>query len=142
MAGPGPARRKTILLVIGAAVAAALLVIGVVYFVMPHGGSGTGSVSSSASSTAEVQAGWQPITNARIARTAVATIQTDGTIWIFGGLGADGAVSGRHEGYDPAIDSWKGGDDLPVPVQHAMSVTWQGNPVVLGGMQGEAPTTS
>jgi serine/threonine-protein kinase PknK len=137
VAGPGPARRKTLLLVTGAAVAAALLVIGVVYFVMPHGGSGTGSVSSSPSSTAEAQPGWQPITNARIARTAVATIQTDGTIWIFGGLGADGAVSGRHEGYDPAIDSWKSGDDLPVPVQHAMSVTWQGNPVVLGGMQGD-----
>jgi len=133
VARPGPARRKTILIVSGAAVAAVLLVIGVVYIVMPRGGKGTGS---SVSSTAEVQASWQPITNARIARTALAATQTDGTIWIFGGLGADGAVSGRHEGYDPAIDSWKAGDDLPVPVAHAMSATWQGNPVVLGGMQG------
>ena len=61
-----------------------------------------------------------------VERDAVATTQADGTVWIFGGLGPDGAVSGRHEGYDPAIDSWKAGDNLPVPVQHAMSVTWQG----------------
>ena len=42
-----------------------------------------------------------------------------------------------HEGYDPAIDSWKGGEDLPVGVQHAMSVTWQDTPVVLGGWRTE-----
>ena len=76
----------------------------------------------------ETQAGWRPITNARVARDAVAATEADGTIWVFGGLGGDNRVSGRHEGYDPAIDSWKGGDDLPVPVQHAMAVTWQGNP--------------
>ena len=91
--------------------------------------------------TTETQAGWKPITNARVAREAAATTQADGTIWIFGGLGSDGSVSGRHEGYDPAIDSWKGGDDLPVPVQHAMSVTWQGTPVVLGGWRAEGANT-
>jgi N-acetylneuraminic acid mutarotase len=63
----------------------------------------------------------------------VATTQADGTIWIFGGIGSDGAVIANHEGYDPVIDGWKSGDDLPVPVQHAMAVTWQGNPIVLGG---------
>src|SRR3546814_12824251 len=40
-------------------------------------------------------------------------------------------------GYDPAIDSWKGGEALPVPVQRAMSVTWQDTPVVLGGWRTE-----
>src|SRR5206468_6243239 len=76
-------------------------------------------------------------TTARFALTAVATTQVDGTVWVFGGLAADSAVSARHEGYDPAIDNWKGGDNLPVPVQHAMSTAWQGNPVVLGGMQSD-----
>jgi serine/threonine protein kinase/N-acetylneuraminic acid mutarotase len=138
MGGPesGPGRRKSILLITLAAVAALLLVIGIVYVVMPRD-SDTGRVSGGATTTAEAQAGWQPITNARFALTAVADIQVDGTIWIFGGLSADGAVSGRHEGYDPAIDNWKGGDDLPVPVQHAMSATWQDNPVVLGGMRSD-----
>ena len=92
--------------------------------------------------TAPVQ--WKPITNARIARDAVAATQSDGTIWIFGGIGSDGAVTARHEGYDPAIDEWKGGDDLPVPIQRASAVTWQGNPVVLGGWKttGAKPVAS
>ncbi len=82
---------------------------------------------------------WKPITNARISRDAAATTQTDGTIWIFGGIRGNGAVIGNHEGYDPVLDEWKGGDDLPVPVQHAMAVTWQGNPVVLGGWKSTGP---
>ena len=67
----------------------------------------------------------------------MAATQADGTIWVFGGMAADNRVSGRHEGYDPAIDSWKSGEDLPVPVQHAMAVTWQDTPVVLGGWRTE-----
>ncbi len=118
----------------GAAAAVVVLLVGagIVFLVTRHSGGSTHQSGAAAPAT-EVQAPWQPITNARIDRDAVATTQADGTIWIFGGIGADGAISGRHEGYDPAIDSWKAGDDLPVPVQHAMSVTWQGNPIVLGG---------
>jgi serine/threonine protein kinase/N-acetylneuraminic acid mutarotase len=127
--------RRRMLYAAAAAVVALLLVISGIYFLSSRGTSdGKGRPSPPA---AETQAGWQPITNARVAREAVATTQADGTIWIFGGIGADNRVSGRHEGYDPAIDNWKGGDDLPVPVQHAMSVTWQGNPVVLGGWRTE-----
>ncbi|OBC02907.1 protein kinase [Mycobacterium sp. 852013-50091_SCH5140682] len=153
-AGPDPdgttkvrptARNLRPLLLVAAAVLVALvLVASGIYFIASrdkgNGGGSAGSTSSPASAgppPAEAQAGWKPITNARVAREAVATTQADGTIWIFGGLGSDGRVSGRHEGYDPAIDSWKGGDDLPVPVQHAMSVTWQGTPVVLGGWRTE-----
>ena len=96
-----------------------------------------GDTAAPSRPTAEAQPGWQPIADARVARDAVAATQADGTIWVFGGMGADGRVSGQHEGYDPAIDSWKGGEDLPVPVQHAMSVTWQDTPVVLGGWRTE-----
>jgi N-acetylneuraminic acid mutarotase len=116
-----------------AAVVVLLLVATGVYFVFLRDSDAGPAPAQQAS--AEAQAGWQPITNARMARTAAATTQTDGTVWIFGGLAGDGAISDRHEGYDPVIDNWKGGSDLPVPVQHAMAVTWQGNPVVLGGWQ-------
>jgi N-acetylneuraminic acid mutarotase len=128
-------RNRTPMLVAAAATAAVvvvLLVIGGVYFLSSRGGTTEGKCVPSRP-TAETQSGWQPITNARVSREAAAATQADGTIWIFGGIGGDNRVSGRHEGYDPAIDSWKGGDDLPVPVQYAISVTWQGNPVVLGG---------
>jgi N-acetylneuraminic acid mutarotase len=135
--------RRPLLFAAAAAVVALLLVVSGVYFISSRdkgNGGSTGSVSQPTTTT-ETRAGWKPITNARVAREAAATTQADGTIWIFGGLESDGSVSGRHEGYDPAIDSWKGGDDLPVPVQHAMSVTWQGTPVVLGGWRAEGANT-
>ena len=125
---------RPLLFAAAAAVVAVLLVVGGVFLVSTFTKRDTGEgIARPSHPTAEKQADWQPITNARVAREAVATTEADGTIWIFGGLGGDNRVSGRHEGYDPAIDNWKGDDDLPVPVQRAMAVTWQGNPVVLGG---------
>jgi serine/threonine protein kinase/N-acetylneuraminic acid mutarotase len=137
---PKKRNRKPLLVAAVAAVIALVLVISGVYFLSSRGTSNR-EAASPTRPTAETQAGWQPITNARVAREAAATSEADGTIWIFGGLGGDGQISGRHEGYDPAIDSWKGGDDLPVPVQHAMAVTWMENPVVLGGWRAEGTNT-
>ncbi len=133
-AGKKPNR---IALVAAAATVVLLVVAAGIYYTLSHGNSTDKGVASQPSSQAPVN--WQPITNARVSREAAATTQVDGTIWIFGGVRSDGAVTGLHEGYDPVIDSWKGGDDLPVPVQHAMAVTWQGNPVVLGGWQTAGP---
>ncbi|OBK37856.1 protein kinase [Mycobacterium sp. 1165196.3] len=119
---------------------APLIVLGIVVAVLVLGGGvyvlltqGNKHHQPAASQPSGQTVKWQPITNARIARQAAATTQADGTIWIFGGLGSNHALVANHEGYDPVIDSWKSGDDLPVPVQHAMAVTWRGNPIVLGG---------
>ena len=117
-------------LIATAAVVALLLLASGVYVLLSRGNHHKVAASQP---SAQTPVKWRPITNARIARDAVATTQADGTIWIFGGIGSNGAVIGNHEGYDPVIDTWKSGDDLPVPVQHAIAVTWQGNPVVLGG---------
>lgn len=130
---PSTKTKNRTLLLWGAAAAVVVLLLGAGTIFLLTRDRSTPDKGNPTQPTTEAQAGWKPITNARIERDAVATTQADGTIWIFGGLGPDGAVSTRHEGYDPAIDSWKGGDNLPVPVQHAMSVTWQGNPIVLGG---------
>ena len=120
------------LLVSGAVIAAvALLVIAGVFIVGSRDGGQSRPVANQP--TVEAPPRWEPISDARVARDAVAATQADGTIWVFGGMTADGRVSAEHEGYDPAIDSWKSGEDLPVPVQHAMAVTWQDTPVVLGG---------
>lgn len=134
VAWPKPSKTKrsrvtAALIAVGIVVAVLVLGSGV-YVLLTHGKRHT-EVAAGRPSQALVK--WQPITNARIARDAAATTQSDGTIWIFGGTGSDHAVVANHEGYDPVIDSWKSGDDLPVPVQHAMAVTWQGNPIVLGG---------
>lgn len=126
----GAGSKKSRLLIAGAIAVVLLLVAGGVLLAVSKDNKST-TASSQPRTQAPVQ--WKPITNARIARDAAATTQDDGTVWIFGGIGSDGNVTARHEGYDPAIDEWKGGDNLPVPVQRAMAVTWQGNPVVLGG---------
>ncbi|RZT18339.1 serine/threonine protein kinase [Mycobacterium sp. BK558] len=137
-----PKNRRKTLITLGAAAAVVLLVIGavVIVAVSRDSTSDTGATTS-ARPTAEAQPGWRPIADARKALDAAAATQSDGTIWIFGGMGADNRVSGAHEGYDPAIDSWKGGEALPVPVQRAMSVTWQDTPVVLGGWRTDGANT-
>lgn len=135
--GPGWfANKRNRMLALAAGVVVLLLVAGGIFFVLPDNNSNH-KVAGPQTST-QPPAQWKPITNARIARDAAATTQSDGTIWIFGGIRSDGAVTPGHEGYDPAVDEWKGGDDLPVAVAHAMAVTWQGNPVVLGGWKTDA----
>ncbi|HEV7851735.1 MAG TPA: kelch repeat-containing protein, partial [Mycobacterium sp.] len=124
--------RKRILIASAAALAALILVAGGIYIVTSKRDNG-GAPSAPSQPAVEAQPTWEPIGDARVARDGVAATQADGTIWVFGGMDPEGRISGRHEGYDPAIDSWKSGEDLPVPVQHAMSVTWQDTPVVLGG---------
>jgi serine/threonine protein kinase/N-acetylneuraminic acid mutarotase len=139
---PKTGNRKGILIASVAAAAALLLVIGGIYMVMSSRDNRGGEAAPSPPPpTAETQAGWRSIADARIARDAVAATEADGTIWVFGGMEADNRVSARHEGYDPPIDSWKGGADLPVAVQHAMAVTWQGTPVVIGGWRAEGADT-
>jgi serine/threonine protein kinase len=128
--------RKKVLIAVGAAAAVLLLVVAGVFIVTSRD-TGGGQATTASQPTPEAQAAWEPIADARVARDGVAATQADGTIWVFGGMAADGRVSGKHEGYDPAIDSWKSGEELPVPVQHAMSVTWQDTPVVLGGWRTE-----
>jgi N-acetylneuraminic acid mutarotase len=129
--------RKKILIASAAALAALLLVIGGVYILVSSRGGHGGQTAAPSRPTVEPQPEWQSIADARVARDAVTATQADGTIWVFGGMGADNRVSGQHEGYDPGIDSWKSGEDLPVPVQHAMSVTWDDTPLVLGGWSTE-----
>ncbi|MEO3757969.1 kelch repeat-containing protein [Mycobacterium sp. B14F4] len=144
--GPGnkPSKkrdRNRILIAAGAIVAVLLLVASGIYMATSSRDTGGGAAAPTASATAEPPPQWRPIADARVARDAVAATEADGTIWVFGGMDADNRVSGQHEGYDPAIDSWKGGEALPVPVQHAMAVTWQGTPVVLGGWRTEGANT-
>jgi N-acetylneuraminic acid mutarotase len=131
-AEPGK-KRNRLALTAGALVVVVLLVVGGLYFALAPDNKSQKTAASPAPTQAPVE--WKPITNDRVSRVATATTQVDGTIWVFGGIRSDGAVTALQEGYDPVIDSWKGGDDLPVAVQHAMAVNWQGNPVVLGGFK-------
>jgi serine/threonine protein kinase/N-acetylneuraminic acid mutarotase len=137
-APPTKRNRNRILIASAAALAVLLLVIGGVFIVTSSRDTGGGGGPQPQPTTeAEAPPAWRPIADAPAAGYGAAATEADGTIWIFGGMGAANRVSGAHEGYDPAIDSWKSGDGLPVPVQRAMSVTWQDTPTVLGGWRTE-----
>jgi serine/threonine protein kinase/N-acetylneuraminic acid mutarotase len=131
-------KRSRIGLLAGAAVIVALLVAGAVYFTLPSDKSDKTNKSIASQPSTQPAAQWKPIADARVARYGAATTRVDGTIWLFGGVRSDGTVTPRHEGYDPAVDEWKRSDDLPVAVSRPVAVTWQGNPVVLGGWMSEA----
>jgi len=96
----------------------------------------TSTLPSSTPTTAGVPsraaASWRGIHDAPTARQRFGAAVAGGTIWTFGGLGADGATV-KVEGYDPAIDTWKEGPDLPLPLHHEMGATYHDEPVVMGG---------
>ena len=75
---------------------------------------------------------WRTLRDAPVARQQAAVAEADGTVWVFGGL-EGGRATAKTEGYDPAIDTWKQGPDLPVPLHHAMAVNFRGELMVLGG---------
>ena len=79
--------RKTMLFAGAAGLVALLLVISGVYFISSRDKGKGGTTAAASQPTTETQAGWKPITNARVAREAATTTQADGTIWIFGGIG-------------------------------------------------------
>ncbi|HEX2808159.1 MAG TPA: kelch repeat-containing protein, partial [Kineosporiaceae bacterium] len=62
----------------------------------------------------------------------VGTAVLDGRIWVIGGL-ANGVATAKTLIYDPAIQTWTPGPDLPLPLHHAMAVNYQGELVVIGG---------
>jgi non-specific serine/threonine protein kinase len=75
---------------------------------------------------------WRTLSSDPVERQQVAAAVDDGTIWIMGGLTGSSSTA-KVEGYDPAIDTWKAGPDLPLPLHHAMAVTYRGDLIVMGG---------
>ena len=76
---------------------------------------------------------WRPVPPMPTARQNMASTLLDGTIWVIGGLGAGSKGLQRVEGYDPVINGWKSGPDLPIRLHHEMAVTYKGEAVVIGG---------
>ncbi|BBY24262.1 hypothetical protein MSTO_44670 [Mycobacterium stomatepiae] len=108
-AEPGK-KRNRVALTAGVAVVVVLLVAGGLYFATGPDKQKSQPVAGQPTTQAPVV--WKPITNDRVSRVEAATTQVDGTIWVFGGVRSDGAVTALQEGYDPVIDSWKGGGRL------------------------------
>ena len=81
---------------------------------------------------------WRRVHDIPTARQQMAAVAADGTVWVLGGL-TDNAATAKVEGYDPAIDTWKSGPDLPLALHHEMAVNYNGVLVVLGGWSPVGP---
>ena len=53
-------------------------------------------------------------------------------MWVHGRAHQDAATPAVY-GYDPAIDTWTRGPDLPLPLHHLAAVTYRDELVVIGG---------
>ncbi len=75
---------------------------------------------------------WSALPSAPTARQQVGSTVLNGTLWVLGGL-TSGTSTAKVEGYDPVIQTWTTGPDLPLPLHHLMAVTYRNQLVVLGG---------
>jgi non-specific serine/threonine protein kinase len=64
-----------------------------------------------------------------------AAVDKSGRIWVAGGLTGAQDATPRTEYYDPTINVWTPGPDLPVPLHHAMMVSYQNTVWVIGGFE-------
>ena len=82
------------------------------------------------------QPGWQQGTNSLYATQQVgAAVDKSGRIWVAGGLTDPQHATVKTEFYDPTVGTWSQGPDLPVPLHHAMMVSYQNTVWVIGGFE-------
>jgi non-specific serine/threonine protein kinase len=128
--GRGPSRRLL------AGVVALVLAVGAVLAVVLLPGSDSPDADrASPAPAAPLQLGskWRRLPSMPTPRQNMTGTVLDGTIWVVGGVGVGSSGSRRIEGYDPVINGWKAGPDLPLRLHHEMAVTYKGELVVIGG---------
>ena len=79
---------------------------------------------------------WRSVHDMPTARQQVGASVVDGVAWVVGGLTSVTSTppsTPKVEGYDPGIDTWESGPDLPLPLHHVMVVTYHNELVALGG---------
>jgi N-acetylneuraminic acid mutarotase len=64
-----------------------------------------------------------------------AAVDKSGRIWVAGGLTDAQDATAKTEFYDPTIGTWSQGPNLPVPLHHAMMVSYQNTVWVIGGFE-------
>ncbi|HTQ90465.1 MAG TPA: protein kinase, partial [Streptosporangiaceae bacterium] len=81
------------------------------------------------------QSGWQLSGDSLYATQQVGAAVLDGKIWVAGGLTDSQDATPRTEYYDLATATWSEGPNLPVPLHHAMMVSYQNTVWVIGGFE-------
>jgi N-acetylneuraminic acid mutarotase/predicted Ser/Thr protein kinase len=125
-----PGRRLLAGVAAGLVVAAAL---AVVFALSGSDDSQPGQATTATSPPLRAASAWRPLPPMPTPRQNMGSTVVDGTIWVVGGLGARASGSRKLEGYDPVVNGWKAGPDLPVRLHHEMVVTYRDKLVVMGG---------
>src|SRR4029453_6848674 len=94
---------------------------------------GTAEVLELVPRTRRAPTAWRTLPPLPTPRQNMGATVLDGTIWVVGGLAPGSKGSRKVEGYDPVINEWKAGPDLPARLHHEMVVTYKGELVVIGG---------
>jgi non-specific serine/threonine protein kinase len=63
-------------------------------------------------------------------------------IWVAGGLTGIDSATAKTEFYDPTVGAWGQGPNLPVPLHHAMMVTYRNTVWVIGGFEPQGSDVS
>lgn len=137
-APPGSAARRRVPLLVGAGVLLAVL-LGLAWWQLRPASAPTADPVATAPPI--TPGDWQPLRDMPTPRQQMPAAAAPGTIWITGGLVED-EVSAAVEGYEPAIDAWKQGPDLPVALHHHMATVYDGDVVVLGGWSAQGARLS
>jgi N-acetylneuraminic acid mutarotase len=75
---------------------------------------------------------WRALPDAPTARLMMAWTVLDGKVWVMGGMQMGSALQ-IVQSYDPLTGAWQSGPPLPIPLHHAVAVTYRGEVVVIGG---------
>ena len=78
---------------------------------------------------------WQLGQDSLYATQEVGAAVLDGRIWVAGGLTDPESATAKTEFYDPTVNTWSPGPALPVPLHHAMMVSYQNTVWVIGGFE-------
>ena len=80
--------------------------------------------------------GWHLASDSLYATLEVgAALDENSRIWVAGGLTGPDSATAKTEFYDPTVGMWSPGPDLPVPLHHAMMVSYRNTVWVIGGLE-------
>ena len=81
------------------------------------------------------QPGWELSSDSLYATQQVGAAVLQNRIWVAGGLTGLDSATAKTEFYDLSVGAWGQGPNLPVPLHHAMMVTYQNTVWVIGGFE-------
>ena len=94
------------------------------------------------STPAQPAGGWQLGSDSLYSVMEADAAVLDGRIWVAGGLTGTETATRNTEFYDPTVQTWSPGPDLPFPLGHAMMVTYRNTVWVIGGFEPQGSEVS